>query len=149
MEVSGEVIQRTVEGVVLLGTAAVAALKKKKLRTSSVEPSSVERIITTFTTEIKELYRVHAEQRRDELKPLEDQVQTVSGKVDLLVDRQAAIGQRIDKLETAGDETREIVVRLETAMGAHDQRAKDTRADINHRMDRLDDRIAKHIEANA
>lgn len=142
MEFTGEVIQRTAEGVVLLGAAAAAVLKRKG--------GGIERVVKSCTSEIKELYRVHseqlAEQRRDELKPLEEEVKTVSTKVGILVERQEVIGKRIDKLEAEGGETRQIVVRLETAMGNHDDRAKETRVDFNKRLDGLTDRLERHIE---
>lgn len=134
-------IQRGAEAFVCLGAGAAALFKKR----ASGE-TAAELVIAKFSTEIKELYRVHAEQRRDELKPLEDEVQAVSHKVDVLVDRQENIGHRINRLETEGSLTRDIVVRLETAMGNHDERARDTRSDFNQRLETLDNRLRQHIE---
>ena len=92
------------------------------------------------------------DQRADELASLEQQVDRVENTMLNAIARQDA---KIDEIGRINADTHDKVIKLTAAMESHDERAGETRKDIaayrqeiQVQMNRFNERLDRHIEAN-
>ena len=102
--------------------------------------------------EFREVFELWRQQRFNELKPLEDQVNRVERTMLDAISRQDS---KIEEIGRINADTHDKVIQLTAAMHAHDDRASETRKDIaayrqeiQGQMNQFSARLDRHIEAN-